>query len=146
MADVPPRSRNALATQVWRRLFDFVMSSASERNRALTEFGMTSNDARALFALGATGNQGRTMRSLAEDWDCDASYATSVIDRLEARGLATRQLDLNDRRVRLAMLTPRGQKVWALLSEAMYRAPEELRALTAEDLRTLWNATDKLPH
>ena len=31
------------------------------------------------------------MGSLSEEWGCDASYATSVVDRLESRGLAERR-------------------------------------------------------
>ena len=41
------------------------------------------------------------MRSLADEWECDPSYATWIVDRLEALGLAKRQVVLHDRRVKL---------------------------------------------
>ena len=78
-----------LARRVWARMFDYLMRTAPERTRSLGRRGLTPNDARALSTLAAAA--GRTMRSLAEEWECDASNATWIVDRLERLGLAERR-------------------------------------------------------
>src|SRR5215468_7746694 len=103
------RDRSELAAEVWRRLFDFVIDTASERNRVLGRHDLTPNDSRALFALDR--RQGRSMGSLAEEWGCDPSYATSVVDSLESKGLAARASSPEDRRVKLALLTAAGARL-----------------------------------
>ena len=51
------------------------------------------------------------MRSLADEWQCDPSNATWIVDHLEELGLAQRQTVLHDRRVKLVVLTRKGQKI-----------------------------------
>jgi len=101
------------------------------------------NDSRALFALDP--RLGRSMGSLAEEWGCDASYATSVVDRLETRGLAERRTQPGDRRVKLAQLTAAGAKLRTALARELYQPPRELADLPTSDLRALWLAVAKLP-
>jgi len=55
----------------------------------LQEFGLSPGDLRALVAL--DGDQPRPMRALARAWNCDASNATWMVDRLENRGLVERR-------------------------------------------------------
>jgi DNA-binding MarR family transcriptional regulator len=142
MTREPPQRKPELARAVWQRLFDFIVETAAHRNRVLGRFGLTPNDSRALFALdGATG---RTMGSLADEWGCDASYTTSVVDRLERRGLATRRDRPGDRRVKLVVLTPRGSRTKRSLRRALDRPPPELADLDVRDLVALWRATEKL--
>ena len=78
-------------------MFDFLIRSAPHRTRSLAKRGLTPNDSRALFSLAA--DQGRSMRSLADAWQCDPSNATWIIDRLETLGLAERQAVASDRGV-----------------------------------------------
>ena len=51
------------------------------------------------------------MSDLAERMACDASNVTGISDRLEARGLVSRQPHPHDRRVKTLVLTPEGEKV-----------------------------------
>ena len=131
-----------LAAEVWRILFDFIVATRDQRIRALARYALTPNDSRALFALDA---EGRTMRSLAQEWECDASNATFIVDRLEARGLVRRRSSEQDRRVKLVVLTARGTKTRLAVAEEMYRPPPELTALGRRDLETLLGAVQKLP-
>jgi DNA-binding MarR family transcriptional regulator len=85
------------------------------------------------------------MGSLAEQWGCDASNATWVVDRLEKKGLAERRSLEGDRRVRLVGLTPLGKKTKASLSRDLDRPPPELLELDEGDLEALRDATRKLP-
>ena len=98
----------ARAREVWRAMFDLLIRSAPERTKSLARRGLTPNDSRALFSLDA--QTGRSMRSLADQWECDPSYATAIVDRLERLGLAKRQVVSHDRRIKLVMLTHKGQK------------------------------------
>src|SRR6185295_15915917 len=99
---------DALARRVWQALFDLLIRSAPGRTASLARRGLTPNDSRALFSLDA--RTGRSMRSLADEWQCDPSYATFIVDRLEELGLARRQPLLNDKRVKLVVLTRKGDK------------------------------------
>ena len=77
------------------------------------------------------------MRSLADEWRCDASNATWIVDRLERAGLAVRRSEPNDRRVKLVLLTPKGARMRREVMEAFYSPPPELLALNAADLTAL---------
>ncbi len=131
-----------LARRVWGRMFEFLMRTAPERGRSLGRRGLTPNDSRALAALDRT--EGRTMRSLAEEWDCDASNATWIVDRLERFGLAERRSAPNDRRVRLVVLTPKGERTRVELLAEFHAPPADLLRLDRRDLTALGRALDKL--
>ena len=132
----------ALSARVWRALFDLLMRSAPERGRTLAQRGLTPNDSRALFSLD-TGS-GRSMRSLADAWKCDPSNATWIVDRLEKLGLAERKDVPHDRRVKLVVLTAKGQKTRTTLLNEFYRPPAELSTLDVKDLEELDRILAKL--
>ncbi len=119
-------------------MFDFFMRTGVQRSRVLARMGLTPNDARALSALDVPG--GRTMRSLADEWGCDASNATWIVDRLEKRGFAERRAIAGDRRVKLVVLTPAGARTRQKVLEGMYEAPPELVALPRASLEVLRNS------
>ena len=135
-------SKAAVAAEVWRRLFDFIIATSSHREQVLERYGLTPNDSRALFTLDA--EHGKTMRALAARWGCDASNATWVVDRLERLALAERKGLPADRRVKLVVLTPNGVKTKAALAEELYRPPPELLQLERVDLEALRDAAQKL--
>jgi DNA-binding MarR family transcriptional regulator len=132
------RDKAALAAEAWKRMFDFFMRTSVQRGRVLARMGLTPNDSRALSALDVPG--GRTMRSLADEWGCDASNATWIVDRLEKRGFAERRTVAGDRRVKLVVLTPAGTKARQKILEGMYEAPPELVDLPRASLEVLRKA------
>jgi DNA-binding MarR family transcriptional regulator len=134
--------KTALAGQVWSRMFEFLMRTAPERTRSLGRRGLTPNDARALAALDQA--RGRTMRSLADEWECDASNATWIVDRLERAGLAERRSLATDRRVKLVVLTAKGERTRVELLEEFHQPPAELLRLGERELVALRRALDKL--
>jgi DNA-binding MarR family transcriptional regulator len=136
-------SKSALAADAWRAILDFIIGTAPQRARVLAEFGLTPNDSRALSSLDP--RTGRAMRSLAAEWGCDASTATWIVDRLEARGLAERRPHETDRRVKLVLLTPEGDRLRDEVTAGMYTPPPELLELDTADLATLRAAATKLP-
>jgi DNA-binding MarR family transcriptional regulator len=135
--------RGRLAADAWRAIFDFIGATAWQRTRILAELGLTVSDSRALTSLDAT--TGRSMRSLAEEWSCDASTATWIVDRLERKGLAERRFHPSDRRVRLAALTPNGMALRDEMLRRMYEPPPELLELAVADLVALRDGVSRLP-
>ena len=79
----------------------------------------------------------RNMGALADALSCDASNITGLVDRLEARGLITRGLAKNDRRVKTILITRRGSKLVAELTKLMFEPPDELRKLSPVQLSAL---------
>jgi DNA-binding MarR family transcriptional regulator len=135
-------SRSVLAGQVWSLMFDYLIRSAPQRTRSLAKRGLTPNDSRALFSLSV--DEGRTMRSLADTWQCDPSNATWIVDRLEKLGFAERRAVPDDRRVKLVVLTPRGLKTRTAVLREFHSPPPELAALDREDLEGLHRVLVKL--
>jgi DNA-binding MarR family transcriptional regulator len=138
------KSKAALARRVWQLMFEFLMRTAPDRSRSLGRRGLTPNDSRALGSLAS--QEGRTMRSLAEEWECDASNATWIVDRLERFGLAERRTVPHDRRVKLVVLTARGVKTKGELMEEFLTPPAELLDTSRNDLATLLRALEVFPH
>jgi DNA-binding MarR family transcriptional regulator len=134
------RDKTALAAEAWKRLFTFFMKTRSQRDRLLARLRLTPNDVRALTEL--DGSSGRTMRSLAEEWGCDASNATWIVDRLEKRGLVERRAKPGDRRVKLVVLSAAGVKARKQLLDGLFEPPPEVLALPRATLEML---RDSLP-
>jgi DNA-binding MarR family transcriptional regulator len=127
---------------VWQALFDLLIRSAPVRTAGLARRGLTPNDSRALFSLDP--RTGRSMRSLADEWQCDPSNATFIVDRLEELGFAVRQPLLHDKRVKLVVLTRAGEKTRADLLQEFHRPPAEFDGLDRGDLETLERIVTKL--
>jgi DNA-binding MarR family transcriptional regulator len=132
------KDKAKIAAEAWKRMFDFIVRTSPQRSKVLSRMALTPNDSRALGALNAT--HGRTMRSLADEWGCDASNATWIVDRLEKRGFAERRAKPGDRRVKLVVLTPAGAKAHQKLLHGMYDPPSELLAFPRARLEALRNA------
>jgi MarR family transcriptional regulator, organic hydroperoxide resistance regulator len=64
-----------------------------------------------LDALKSLGGEPCSQRELARNLHFDASNVTDIVDRLEARGIVSRVVDPNDRRVRRVVLTDEGQAI-----------------------------------
>jgi DNA-binding MarR family transcriptional regulator len=133
---------DALARRVWQALFDLVIRSAPMRTASLARRGLTPNDSRALFSLDP--RTGRSMRSLADEWQCDPSNATFIVDRLEELGLASRQPLLHDKRVKLVVLTRKGEKTRTGLLHEFHQPPAEFAGLDRADLEALEGIVAKL--
>ena len=132
----------ALARRVWQTLFDLLIRSAPVRTASLARRGLTPNDSRALFSLDP--HSGRSMRSLADEWQCDPSNATFIVDRLEELGLVRRQPLLHDKRVKLVVLTRKGEKTRTVLLQEFHQPPPEFDRLERADLEALERTLAKL--
>ncbi len=77
------------------------------------------------------------MGQLAETLACDASNVTGLVDRLESRGLVRRRPSVEDRRVKVLVLTPTGSRLRAVLVERMTSPPAALERLSLREQRAL---------
>ncbi|MGC5361612.1 MarR family winged helix-turn-helix transcriptional regulator [Streptomyces sp. DT24] len=95
-----------LTEELYDCLFAIRTQVHAELKELARETGLTDTQADALWRL----SRGREMtaRRLADLLQCDASTATSMIDRLEKRGLVRRVPHPIDRRAKVIQLTPEG--------------------------------------
>lgn len=101
----------------------------------LSELGLTFPLAHALRVLDP--DRPRPMRELADELFCDASNITALADRLEGKGLAERQPDPGDRRVKALALTREGERARDRVLEIMSEPPPPIAALALADQRAL---------
>ncbi|WP_116951284.1 MarR family winged helix-turn-helix transcriptional regulator [Jiangella endophytica] len=141
---MPADDHATLAADTWRLMFDLLVRSRPERDAVLARLGLTANEYKALHSL--DDQDGRTMKELAAEWQCDASTATWTVDRLQRLDLAERRVHPADRRARLVVLTPRGAAMRAELVRAMYAPPADLLRLDEAQLRALHEALTPLRH
>jgi len=136
-------SKSSAAAQAWGAIFDFIVVTAPQRDAFIKRLGLSPAESRALVSLDP--DHGRPMRVLAQEWGCDPSNATWLVDRLEASGLARRNSVPEDRRIKSVVLTPAGVKLRARLRRFFYTPPPVLLGLPARDLEALRSASEKLP-
>jgi len=110
----------------------------------LEHLGLSLAKLAALKALAEAG-ESLPLTRLAERLSCVKSNITQLVDRLETDGLVQRQADPNDRRARLAVLTPAGQAAYRKGIEIEQAAERELlQRLTAEESEMLTGLLAKL--
>ncbi|MBW3547680.1 MAG: MarR family winged helix-turn-helix transcriptional regulator [Actinobacteria bacterium] len=100
-----------------------------------TELDLTPSTLRFLLVL-STGED-RPMRALAEDWHCDPSWVTSIVDQLEERGFAERHVDASDRRAKRIGLTSRGEEARDRALILLSEPPPAIASLSPGDQRAL---------
>ncbi|PBC80022.1 MarR family transcriptional regulator [Streptomyces sp. TLI_235] len=88
--------------------------------------GLSTTQARALIAL----DRPLSMSALAEHLVCDASNATGLVARMEARGLVVRTPSPEDRRSRTVHATPDGQRLARRIRAEMHTVHGALAGLT----------------
>jgi DNA-binding MarR family transcriptional regulator len=125
-------SRNG--SRAWHAMVSLVRSQKRRMAAALMEFDLTEPLA---HAIGVIPSEGVTMRTLADELQCDPANATGLVDRLEERGLIERRLDPQDRRVRRVFLTLPGRRMRERVEECFFEPPPAIRALSGSSQRTL---------
>jgi len=94
--------------------------------------------------LGMEPGVGTRMRDFADKMRCDASWVTSLVDDLEAKGYVERRVHPTDRRVKTIFLTKNGMAAQARARAVLHKAPPGMTALTASEQRTLRDLVRKL--
>jgi DNA-binding MarR family transcriptional regulator len=127
MGTESPRGKRAVAADVWRLMTECSMAQFGRASEILQGMGLTPGHVKLLLKLDE--GEGKSMTTLANTFQCDASTMTWLVDRLEERGMVERRGLPSDRRVKAVALTPRGVQTKAKLMERMYEPPEELLSL-----------------
>jgi DNA-binding MarR family transcriptional regulator len=103
--------------------------------RVVGEFDLSPPQAHLL--LHSAQGRALSQREHAKLLGCDPSNLTGLTDRLEGRGLVERRVDPDDRRVKVLVLTEKGEVVRTQLSARLAEAPDVVAGLAAEDQETL---------
>ncbi|MFH8370041.1 MarR family winged helix-turn-helix transcriptional regulator [Streptomyces sp. NPDC018031] len=110
-------------------------------SRTAARHGLTTAQARALNAVGRSP---LPMRALADHLVCDASNATGLISRLEARGLVARTASEHDRRVKLVTPTEAGAEMIVRLRAELHGVHRALGALSEAERAALAPLLERL--
>jgi DNA-binding MarR family transcriptional regulator len=87
---------------------------------------------------------GISMGDMARGIGCDPSYITALVDDLAEHGLATREPDPVDRRVKIIVLTAEGRALAEEIHAVLSVPPLSFAALTRSELRQLRDLLDKV--
>src|SRR5215208_1945915 len=121
-------------SEAWS-LMHWMMVTNKQRMFAMAqEFELAPQQMIALRMLGAGP---RKMSELAQALLCDNSNVTGIVDRLEQRGLLTREPAEGDRRVKLLVLTDEGERMRVEITKRMAEPPAPIASLSEKDQRTL---------
>jgi DNA-binding MarR family transcriptional regulator len=110
----------------------------------LAAIGLSLPKLAALSALLQAG-ESLPLGQLAERLSCVKSNITQLVDRLEADGLVARAPDPNDRRSRLAVLTPAGRTACEEGNRIQHQTERDLlAAFSPDEVRQLLALIQKL--
>ena len=122
---------------VYWNLMQLMFQSKHRLYQIAEKYDLTMMQSSSLMML--SEDDPKAMRALSDNFMCDASTVTGLVDRLEARKLITRSNHPTDRRVKLISLTSQGSAIKAaLLAETLKAEDERLhQILTEDELKTL---------
>ena len=123
------------AHEAQRLFFEIGMEARQRAGRRLMEEGLSFPLAHVLRLIDP--ERPRPLGELAELLACDASNVTALADRLESKGLAERQPDPADRRVKALALTREGARMRERVFDLMSEPPPAIAALSVADQRAL---------
>jgi DNA-binding MarR family transcriptional regulator len=103
----------------------------------LKTFGVTPVQFYTLLWLDAIPR--KALSQLSRDLLCDPANVTRLVDRMEEKGLLTRQRDQQDRRIIWVALTAEGQTLCEQLRHAHRQYTQERMSVLTEDEQTALN-------
>jgi DNA-binding MarR family transcriptional regulator len=136
------RDKKLTADDCWPVMIEFLLSQKAWWVAVCAEFDLTPMQGHALRVLDP--DDPLAMSTLAQELVCDASNVTGIVDKLESRGLITRQGAEGDRRIKMLVVTEKGRQLrdslWTRTMEpprAVTDLPEETKRRLAEALRAV---------
>jgi MarR family transcriptional regulator, organic hydroperoxide resistance regulator len=112
----------------------------TEGEKLAREFGIPAVMMKALHSMDAP----LAMKDVGKRLRCDPSFVTTVADMLEQRGLAMREPDPGDRRVKRLVLTPAGVQLRSQLELAMVGRMPWHGSLTRDERASLLALINKM--
>jgi DNA-binding MarR family transcriptional regulator len=141
-AKVTATGDSDMARRAWHLLSEVGLTLRATWIDIAAEFDLTPAQALALRRL--EPNTPLPMNTLAEAMICDASNVTGIVDKLEARGLIERRTIEHDRRVKMLVVTKRGEELRRRFLLRSSQPPPSIAALTTEDQRQLSEVLERL--
>jgi DNA-binding MarR family transcriptional regulator len=132
---VQGRGRASAAEEAWDLVRKLLFSERRRFLAAASELDLHPAQAGALLQM--EPDSPLPMHELASMLACDNSNVTGIVDRLEARGLVSRQAYAQDRRVKHVVLTTLGAQQREGMRSRMAPSPAALGRLTAAEQRQL---------
>jgi DNA-binding MarR family transcriptional regulator len=146
---LPPRGRHsydpemggtgagAAAREAWTHVVRLFTSEENQRAflQAAGSLELTPAGLRAL--LGLLPDEMTAMGVLAQQWHCDPSNVTAIVDQLEQRGFVERRVSPTDRRVKTVALTDAGTAARRRAVERLSDPPAGFEALSVDEQQTL---------
>lgn len=132
--DAEPLARGP-ADEAWQLITRLFLEQKQRMLATAAELGLSMPVVMAFTRLDPTDP--RPMSELAGAMRCDASYITSIVDRLEERGYVERRPAAHDRRVKELAVTASGAVVRERAMAPLREAPPCFGALAEDDQRAL---------
>ena len=126
---VEERTRLSTAAEAWILMHRIHWAEKPRFMAIGQEFDLAPQQGMALRAL----HEPRPMGELAKFLACDNSNVTSIVDRLEERGLVERKPAEHDRRVKLLVLTDEGHRVRREIERRITEPPQAIADLSDDD-------------
>jgi DNA-binding MarR family transcriptional regulator len=136
-AGVEEANGDLAASEAWRVVYSLVLEGEAHTrlHEACREVGLPINLVKAMLSLDR--EQPASMRDLADYFNVDASYCTTLVDGLETHGIAERQPHPTDRRIKTVVLTDKGRQVLVRTRGLMDQAPPSFSTLSPTEQRRL---------
>jgi MarR family transcriptional regulator, organic hydroperoxide resistance regulator len=131
---------NELDQDIADALADFFTQLLERGETLAEEFGVPAFVMKAVHRLDGSV----TMKELGRRMHCDPSFVTMIADTLERRGLARREANAADRRIKNLVLTPEGLELKARMERAMLAQMPWSRALDASERASFLSMTRKM--
>ena len=138
------KARETAAGEAWRVLYELVFEREGQQrfHEACDATGLAPGGLKTLLQL--SPDEPVPMRDLADFFRCDPSYVTSLVDGLEAAGLAERRSHPTDRRVKMVVLSRSGVEALAQVRKILGEPPASFAVLSTAELVRLRSLLAKL--
>lgn len=134
----------SVARESWRAMHSLLLEGEG-RSRMQTACAVTGVPPGVLKTLiHLSPDAAIPMRDIAQHFGVDSSYVTTLVDDLEANGLAERRPHPTDRRVKIIVLTPKGVAARQQIEKLMYDPPTCFAALSGAEQNQLLRLLRKL--
>ncbi|HEX4219787.1 MAG TPA: MarR family winged helix-turn-helix transcriptional regulator [Acidimicrobiales bacterium] len=132
------------ACEAWEGMRALVVGDEAfgEVRRISAEVGLTAALMKALVKL--SPEHPVAMRELADQFGCDASYVTALVDGLEKAGMAERQAHPTDRRIKVVVPTTKGKATVARVEGLLSKPPSSFGRLSPAEQDQLRDLVSKL--
>jgi DNA-binding MarR family transcriptional regulator len=131
---------NKLDQDIADALSEFFTHMLERAETVASEFGVPVFAVKALHQL----DKPVTMKELGRRMHVDPSFVTMIADTLENHGLARREPNAADRRLKNLVLTPKGHELKARLEQAMLGRMPWCECLDPDEKSTFLSMTRKM--